>query len=67
MKSVIDAARLFGDLAGAVFTVWGRRRQRARCWHHDRRTGQSWVDEQLINTGARKMMWCRRCSKTEFV
>jgi hypothetical protein len=50
---------------------WWRARQRRRqCWHHDRHTGTSWIDDQLINTGMGKMFWCSErlggCGRTWF-
>jgi hypothetical protein len=45
------------------WVVWQTRRN---CFHHDRRTGTSWVDERLIETGMRKMFYCRTCRKIWF-
>jgi hypothetical protein len=45
--------------------AFNRRRQR-RCMHHDRMTGTSWISEQLIEAGMRKMFWCTRCEQTWF-
>lgn len=36
------------------------------CWHHNVRTGESWVKSQLIDTGMRKIWWCDRCDHTLF-
>lgn len=41
-----------------------RRRLRRQCFHHDRRSGESWIKEQLIDCGCRKMFWCDRCERT---
>lgn len=37
---------------------------RRRCFHHDHRTGRTWIKDQLIDTGMRKMHWCTECGKT---
>lgn len=34
---------------------------RARCWHHDDRTGTSWVGSYLIDLGRRKLFHCAKC------
>ena len=39
---------------------WSRRAQRRRCFHHDWRTGRTFMSSQLIDTGMRKMFWCDR-------
>lgn len=49
-----------------LLTWWRSRRKRRNCFHHDRGTGQSWVTDQLINTGAGKMFWCQQCGMTWF-
>lgn len=46
---------------------WRRRRKRAWCFHHDDRTGTSWIDSRLIEMGKSKMFWCRECDQTWFV
>ena len=50
-----------------------RWRDRRQCFHHDRggnpantRPAVSWIAEQLIETGMRKMFWCTHCGKTWF-
>jgi hypothetical protein len=55
------------DLVVDAWRWWKLRRVRKHCWHHDDKTGQSWVNSRLINTGAGKMFWCSRCEKTEFI
>jgi hypothetical protein len=46
-----------------MLAAW--RRQRA-CFHHDWTTGQSWIENRLIEMGSRKMFWCRECGRTWF-
>lgn len=43
--------------------TWRRYRARKACFHHDRRTGTTWITSQLIDTGMRKLLWCTRCGK----
>lgn len=45
---------------------WARWRDRRACFHHDHRTGTSWIGERLIEMGSRKMFWCRKCQRTWF-
>lgn len=45
---------------------WRRWRAQRACWHHDRRTGASWLLGQSIDMGMRKMWWCGRCDRTWF-
>lgn len=40
-----------------------RRRKRRNCFHHDHRTGTSWIKSQLIDYG-RKLFWCTTCERT---
>lgn len=44
-----------------------RRRMRKGCFHHDPKTGVSWIKSQLIDTGMSKMFWCTHCQQTWFV
>lgn len=48
-------------------TVMRKWRARRECFHHDHRTGTSWITSQLINTGMGKMFSCQRCGRTWFV
>lgn len=59
--------RVAKSIVGAVFEMWGQRRKRAHCWHHDDNTGESWVKKKLIDMGRRKLIWCTQCWKTEIV
>jgi len=43
-----------------LLTRWRLRRM---CWHHDRRNSESWIAEQLIDVGMRKMFWCTECGR----
>lgn len=47
-------------------TPWGKWRRRRECFHHDRLTGQSWIEDRLINMGSQKMFWCTECGRTWF-
>lgn len=38
---------------------------KSKCFHHDRRSGDSWINEMMIDFG-RKMFWCKKCRKTWF-
>lgn len=42
---------------------WTLFRRRRSCFHHDRYTGTSWIEEQLINLGSQKLLWCKNCTK----
>jgi hypothetical protein len=43
---------------------WYRRwRVRRSCFHHEPRTGESFIDSMLIEMGSRKLYWCRHCGK----
>ena len=47
---------------------WGTaRRDRAACFHHDHRTGESWIESRLIEVGRNKIFWCTKCGKTWIV
>jgi hypothetical protein len=47
---------------------WLKARQaRKNCFHHDHRTGESWIASRLIDVGARKMFWCIKCNQTWIV
>ncbi len=38
-------------------------RKRRACFHHDRRTGASWIAFQLVHFGSAKHFWCTRCGR----
>lgn len=40
-----------------------RWRKRRACFHHDWRTGESWIKDQLVNTGTAKHFWCTHCGR----
>jgi hypothetical protein len=42
--------------------IWQRWRDRRRCFHHDHRTGTSWVGPGTI-MDYRKLYECKRCGK----
>lgn len=46
---------------------WKAIKKRKDCFHHDHKTGQSWIKSQLINIGTGKMFWCAVCGRTWFV
>jgi len=51
-----------------ILTNWWRRRRAQRsCFHHDWRTGRSWIADELIDMGMRKMFTCWHCDKVWFV
>lgn len=59
-------AVLYADLrwsVGAFRDYWATRGLRRVCWHHDRATGKSWVQSELIDLGRAKAEWCTRCGK----
>lgn len=50
-----------------------RWREQRACFHHDKggnpantRPAISWIAEQLIDFGGRKMFWCTQCGRTWF-
>lgn len=47
-----------------MFAAWRKRRN---CFHHDHRSGVSWIESRLIDMGSRKMFWCTDCGRTWFV
>jgi hypothetical protein len=47
--------------------IWAAWRQRRNCMHHDDGTGESWIRHELIDVGARKRFWCRKCGRMWFV
>lgn len=47
---------------------WIRARQARRaCFHHNHRTGESWVTGELIDLGRRKLFSCNHCDQMWFV
>lgn len=38
-------------------------RERRRCFHHDWRTGTSWIEDQIVDAGRAKHFWCTRCRR----
>lgn len=49
-------------LSWAQIWPWSQLRKLQReCFHHDRRTKESWIREQLIDLGRNKMFWCDHC------
>lgn len=49
-----------------MMKLWRRWRRMHDCFHHDRTTGESWIEGQLIDCGRRKMFWCRECDRAWF-
>jgi hypothetical protein len=56
-----------------MITWWRRRRARRDCFHHDiggnpanTRPAVSWIKQQLIDMGKRKMFWCTQCGQSWF-
>lgn len=44
-----------------------RRRAQRHCFHHDHRTGESWIKSALVDLGRNKHFWCTKCEKGWFV
>jgi hypothetical protein len=44
-----------------VLKTWRKRRA---CFHHNHRTGESWIKSMLIDMGSRKLFWCDECGRT---
>jgi hypothetical protein len=42
------------------FKTWRRRRA---CFHHNWRTGESWVNGMLVDFGRAKHFTCRECGR----
>jgi len=42
------------------------RKKQYDCMHHDLSTKDSWIKSALIDLGARKMFWCKRCGQVWF-
>lgn len=43
-----------------MFTQW---RASRNCFHHDHRTGESWIVSTLTHAGMGKTFWCRKCGR----
>jgi len=59
-------ATIAGIFAGSVLVFlvgqWWRHWRRQRdCFHHDRRTGTTWIQGDLIDLGMRKLFTCQCC------
>lgn len=63
MPNIFDVVCLLIALAcgiGVGFT-YANTRPRMGCWHHNDRTGESWVGSYLIDLGRRKVFRCSKC------
>jgi hypothetical protein len=38
-------------------------RTRRACFHHDTRSGTSWIASRLVDFGRAKHHWCTRCGR----
>lgn len=47
-----------------MIKAWRDWRKRAKCFHHDHKTGKSYMRERLEDMGRRKLFWCEDCYKT---
>lgn len=47
---------------GVPVILWDTWRKRRACFHHDWRSGESWIKSQIIDQG-RKLFWCHRCGR----
>lgn len=57
---------VFGLIAG-IMTAWFFWTRRYRdCFHHDPKSGQSWIYDRLIDLGRRKMFTCTHCYQRWF-
>jgi hypothetical protein len=50
-----------------MYGMWQRWRQRRACFHHDHRTGESWIKSHLVDLGRRKLFRCTSCAKVWIV
>jgi hypothetical protein len=58
------AVRLgYRSLMKMIFFPPTRRREMAMCWHHSRSTGESWIQDTLIDLGRDKMFRCSQCQE----
>lgn len=39
------------------------RYQRQMCWHHEMRSGESWIRQELVGLGQTKRFWCYVCGE----
>lgn len=53
---------------------WEKRQKQRRCLHHEiggnpanTTPAFSYIEQKLIDTGMRKMLWCTECEKTWIV
>jgi hypothetical protein len=56
---------LFWGFILTSFLVQFAWRKRHKCMHHDRITGQTWVESRIIDPG--KTFWCTHCRQRWFV
>lgn len=42
------------------FKEWRRKRA---CFHHNPKTGESFLRDTMIHSGSSKMFWCTRCNQ----
>lgn len=47
-----------------VVRMWKWWQVRKQCFHHDRLSGESWINSALIDMGMRKMFWYDKCGRT---
>lgn len=46
------------------FQRWAERRRVLKyCLDHDRQRGFSYIREQIVDLGRRKLVWCQKCDK----
>jgi hypothetical protein len=50
--------------AAAAFRSPRRLLRHHLCWHHDYKTGITYISSSLVDAGRNKIFWCTRCQKS---
>lgn len=48
-------------IVGAIKDSWTLHKEGKNCFHHDYRSGESWIKSQIIDY--RKLYWCTKCQR----
>lgn len=61
---ITAANTLFWRSVGRVLLMAPtRRHEMDMCWHHDRKTGTSWIHDHLVDFGRDKIFICSHCKE----
>lgn len=63
-RQLAACARLgYRTLCKIVFVLPTDRLAMQQCWHHDRRTGETWIQDRMVDLGRDKVFRCSRCNE----